>query len=500
VTSTQVVSAPAGTSTLRGAWQRAATQLDPVTGSTRRPAAWSFLASLILSLVAAFAWGAPTYRYGDSAGYWDLGITFVHHGSFSFTGFTSATWGYVFPLYDLVLHEIATTLDVSALTTIRVANCLVLASLASVTIPKMASAIWPAVQLTAVRRVLLMIVLLIFWRGWLNFALTDFIGLLLLLTALSFLVRTPSVVRYVLAGLFAALACNIRPTFLPELLVMVVLMGRSLLTSRTPVVEGAPSHRRRLTTGQRAIVCVAGFVVGFLVVSLPQSWLNHTHYATWSPVAGAPAKLDIGEINGGMTYLRFESVVVNHQAAGIVYPDVSTTRLLQSLPGKTVTGYGDYATVVARHPLVMVGAFGRRLMNAFDVHYSTPYTPHLVVGPDGLDLLSCSLWFLAALRLVLRRSRRLLGSMDWIYLAALALVCVAVLPALIEPRFMLTGDVAAYVLLLAPGWSDLFISVRAQGRRRIDWKCVVATSTAYLAWVAVWFAVMGAILATTQTL
>jgi hypothetical protein len=455
---------------------------------------WAFAVSLAVALVLAFAWGARSFSYGDSGSYWELGLTFIRHGSFSFTNFQSPSWGYVFPLYDLLLHEVSQTLGISPLTTIRIANCLVVAALASIALPRMAQTIWPNLRLNFLRRVLLAIVILVFWRGWLNFSLTDFLGLLLLVTALSFLASSRSIIKYALAGLFVALACNIRPSYLPVLVIVALLMARSSFSVTTSKHEARLGRRIVVVGGRRAGLCLCGFLLGLAVVSFPQALSNHVHYGSWSPIAGAPAKLDIGELDGGMIDQRFESVVVANSAAGIVYPDPSTSALLRSLPGGAITGYGQYLKIVVTHPLVMVGAYGRRLLNGFDVHYSTPYTPHIVAPPDWLDLASCTLCFLALLRLLRRKSRKLLGSMDWVYFAGLCLLCVTSLPVLVEPRFMLTGDVLAYVLLVAPGWRTIIFATDASGSVRVRWRTMVGAASGYVLWVAMWFAVMDAIL------
>jgi hypothetical protein len=144
--------------------------------------------------------------------------------------------------------------------------------------------------------------------------------------------------------------------------------------------------------------------------------------------------------------------------------------------------------------LVMAGAYGRRLINGFDVHYSAPYTPHIIAPPDWLDLASCTLCFLALVRLLHRRSRKLLGSVDWIYLAALGLLCLTTLPVLIEPRFMLPGDVIAYVLLVAPGWKTIIFDTDSSTSVRIRWRSMIVGASGYVLWVATWFAVIDATL------
>ena len=480
------------TPTGRGAVHHAGTRVRGLVAASPSTQVWSaFTVSLALALVVAFSSGVHSFSYGDSASYWALGLTFIKHGSFSFTSFKSPTWGYVFPLYDLVLHEVAQTLGLSALAIIRISNCLIVAALATSVVPRMAHTIWPDLSFNFVRRVVVTALFLVFWRGWLDFSLTDFLGLLLLIMALSFLATSRSILRYLLAGVFTALACNIRPSYLPVLIVMALLVVRNFSSVGTST-EGARTTRRIVVSGgRRAALCVGAFILGLILVSFPQAWLNHTHYETWSPVAGAPGKVDLVELDDGMLYQRFESVVIAHAAAAIVYPDPSTSKLLHTLPGREITGYGEYLRVVVRHPLVMVGAFGRRLINGFDVHYSTPYTPHIIAPPDWLDLASCTVCFLALLRLLHKRSRRLLGRMDGIYLASLVLLCVTSLPTLIEPRFMLTGDVIAYALCVAPGWRTNVLDTGSSELLRLRWRTIVIVTGAYVLWLAVWFSVIG---------
>jgi hypothetical protein len=56
---------------------------------------------------------------------------------------------------------------------------------------------------------------------------------------------------------------------------------------------------------------------------------------------------------------------------------------------------------------------------------------------------------------------------------------------------MLTGDVIAYVLLLAPGWKSIVLEPGPRDVMRLRWRNVVIITSAYVFWLAAWFAVMG---------
>jgi hypothetical protein len=226
------------------------------------------------------------------------------------------------------------------------------------------------------------------------------------------------------------------------------------------------------------------FLVGFVALTLPQGYLYHRTIQTWDPIPGAKANVYLDELGLGLLDDRFESVAVAPGVVGTVQSRDAVTKLWSA------PSYADYLKLIEHYPLTMMGFYGRHLINGFDIHYSSVYTPAVRAGPDLLDLGSCLLVILGAARIAadIFRGRRF----PVLPMLVLLIPCIVTVPVGIEPRFMLSGDALLYGSIVAPGARSLFRSVVSWHRGT----AVIAIAAVVLA-VCVWFAVMGSTLAST---
>jgi hypothetical protein len=382
--------------------------------------------------------------YADAEGYWALASTFTQTGHFSLESFVSLQRGYFLPLviYVLKLFTNGAFQEESAAATVF--NVLLFALIGAVLAPRLAEIAWPGQSWGLVRRVGLTALLLIFWSGDLNYPLTDFPGLAMGLLALVAIARTDGPGWMLLAGIAAGAALNLRPAYLPLVLMLVVIVALNWRGQR-----GSP----HASTARRAL-CASLLVVGFLLVSLPQSLSAHRYFNTWSPIPGAGDHLAQEVLSVGMTAQRWDSY---ERPAGvpnaIIYPYPAGKRLLEAQPEHKISTLSQYVGVVVSHPTIMAPLFIRHLVNGLDVRYSTIYVENRASG--GLIWLRVGgfvLTFLALVRLLWPAARRSLGRIRWRYPIALVLCCVTSLASFMEPRYLLPIELLIYILVLSPGW------------------------------------------------
>jgi hypothetical protein len=425
---------------------RSTASCAPPERSSRRswyliPAA--FCAAFIACLAVGLLQGVRPF-YADAEGYWALASTFTDTGHFSLLSFVSLQRGYFLPLVIYVLKMFTAGVFQEESTAATVFDVLLFALIGAVLAPRLAEIAWPEQSWGFLRRIGLTALLLIFWSGDLNYPLTDFPGLAMGLLALVAVARTDSPGWMLLAGAAAGATLNLRPAYLPLLFMLGVIVGLNWFDQR-----GSPHP-----TTARRVLCAGLLIVGFALVSLPQSLSAHRYFNTWSPVPGAGDHLSEEVLALGMTAQRWDSY---ERPVGvpnaIIYPYPSGKRLLDQQPEQKIKGLSQYLGIVASHPTIMVPLFIRHLINGLDVRYSTIYVENRASGGHiWLRVSGFLLVFLALVRLLWPAARRSLGRVRWRYPIALSLACVTSLTSVMEPRYMLPVEILVYVLVLAPGW------------------------------------------------
>jgi hypothetical protein len=445
---------------------------------------WPAVAAFIIAFAGALLVGLlQGFRpfYADAAGYWTLASSFTQAGHFSLLNYESELRGYVLPLVIYLLKLLATTSYSSQSTVATVFNALLFALIGAVLAPRLAEVTWPEQHWGAPRRVALTTVLLVFWSGDLNYPLTDFPGLAMVLLALVAIARADRPGWMLLAGIAGGAAVNLRPAYLPLALMLLVVLV--LNWSEQPGAAHTSTTRRAL--------CAGLLVLGFVAVSLPQGLSTHRHYGTWSFIPGSSTSLTEEVLTKGMYAQRWDSyeqppVIPN----AIEYPDVSGRRLLTQQPGDAVKSTGQYLDLLVSHPTIIVPMLVRHVVNGLDARYSTIYVEHFDSGGHiWLRVSGFLLVFLALVRLLWPEARRGLGQTRWRYPLALSICCVTVLPSAIETRYILPIYLLSYIVALAPGWPNPIGAPEAGWAR---WRTTAALTVAGLVFAAfVWHVVSG---------
>lgn len=453
----------------------------PLSRLRAHPAVAGFAIVFTGTLIIALLQGAKPF-YGDSGGYWSLANSFTHDGHFSLLNFESPVRGYAMPLVTYVLRAFTRDVGWSQSSVVKLFNVMLFALIGSVLAPWVAEYTWPELHWSIARRVALTTLLIVFWSGDLNYPLSDFPGLTLLLLSLVAIAQPNRPGRMLIAGFACGLAVDMRPAYLPLLPMLLAIVTLAWVHPRSAV--RAPLPRRAL--------CVGLLAVGFAGASLPQALSSHRHYQSWSFIPGRPAHLTQEQLTEGLLLQRYDTFVTPRGFdARMAYHDATGRRLLEEQPGHTITSVGQYLQVAERHPVATAGLMARHLVNGLDMRYSTVYVEHLRSGGHlVLRLAGFLLAFLAVVRVLWPAARRRLGQAHWRYPVALLVCCVTSMVTAIETRFMLPVWLLGSMLVLTPGWPSP-INQSMAGLRRFQTLAIIVV--AYLAFMAVvWHVVSGA--------
>lgn len=235
----------------------------------------SFLIAFAASLVAAALAGDKQF-YFDSQAYWDLPAHFTRDGHWSLLNLDNQLRGYVPALLYGGVADIARFLGISAAAAVRIFNSLLFALIGTVLVPKLAGVAFPRVSFGLGRRLVVTALILVSWRGYLAFPLSDFPALTAALVSLIAVARSRAPAALFVAGLAAGCAIDIRPAYLLLAPMLVVI---ALLNWRAAEVR-VPRMRRIALTGV--------LLAGLAVILVPQSLITHRNFDMWSPLPGRP--------------------------------------------------------------------------------------------------------------------------------------------------------------------------------------------------------------------
>jgi|HubBroStandDraft_2_1064218.scaffolds.fasta_scaffold56089_2 hypothetical protein len=422
----------------------------------------------------ALAQGAKPF-YFDSGQYWSLGETFVREGRFSLLNYTSPIRGYALPLLYHGLQLLGSELAWSSSVMAKLLNAVLFVLIGAVLAPRLAQIAWPSQHWGVTRRVALVGLLLVYWSGFLNFPLSDFPALAVVLLALVAVARSYAPGWMLLAGVAGGLAVDVRAAdvlVIPTLLVLTIWGWWEQ--------RGAPEH----ASGARHVLCALLLVGGFLAASAPQSLTAHRYFGTWSFIPGATVSLASQYLTPGLAYQRSSGYVGEDEpGTQMYYGDRAGQRLLREQPGDQIKSTGQYLGLILSHPITMSALLARHVINGLDQRYSTPYIEHLKSWSQlWMRLAGFLLVFLALVRVLWPAARRSLGPARWRYPVALLLSCATAIPDAMETRYELPIYLLSYMLVLSPGWPSP-IGPAAAGVRRLLTPAGILV--AYLAFMAV---------------
>jgi hypothetical protein len=430
--------------------------------------ALAFVVAFVGTLAIAMLQGEKPFLT-DAGGYWQLGTTFTANGHFSLLNYSDVLKGYAWPLILYGLQTLAGDFAWTASSIVKLLNVFIFAAIGAVLGPALIRVVWPTQPSWGVgRRLVLTALLIVFWSGFLNVPLSDFPTLAAALLTLVAVARTDNPGWMLLAGVALAVTINIRESYVPFAPAVVAIVAWTWFVDQ----RGTPH-----ASAVRRALCAGLFVVGFAVVSLPQSLSAHRYHGTWSFIPGASVPEPAGVFWGnGLGLQGYDTYVLNGEARvemRYVYP--AGLRLLNEQPEGKVKSTSQYLGLFVSHPLVMGGLVVRNVINGLDPLYSTGYVENLHnQGRTWGRIAGFLLLFIALLRVLWPAARRLLGPGRLRYLIALSLGCVSTMPIGGNRRYLLPIYLLIYVLALTPRWPNPIGSTGTSSIRRFRTPAVIA--------------------------
>ena len=446
-----------------------------LSGLARNPAVVAFVLAFMAAVAVGSIAGEQPFHY-DSGAYWALPETFTKDGHFSLFNFSDWTRGYPLPLIYLLLQTVGHTLTDADWILVVVFNAALFALIGAVLAPRLALLAWPRTAWSVPRRLALFGLILVFWRGYLSYPLSDFPALAAALVAIVAVSSSESLRWMPLAGATAALAFEIRPAYLLLFPILILLVGWSWREE-----EGGRGWRRRL-------LCATLFIGAAALVAVPQSLIHHRHGGSYTPIPGGKGLASL-QYTEGLKLQRYETFVGGTPSqAPMRYGDPHTEGIVEGLDGGVVEGTGQYAEVVVQHPLTMLGVFLRHVVNGLDQRYQTPYVDRLATADARIwRFTGFLIVFLALLRVLWTRARRALEPAQWRYPAALLLACATSIASAVETRFLLPLFVLCATTVLMPGW----VSPIDEGTGMRRYRSLALIAVAAAAFFAVAISIVG---------
>ena len=442
---------------------------------------------VLISFVIAFSNISLLHNpfYFDALRYWQLSSSFIKDGSFALTNFASNLRGYLFPLLLFPFAGLGGMGFGAAFFVLCSAP--MYGAFLTVLVPKLFELIFKRSPST--KSVLLFsFLVIIFWRGYFYYPITDLPAIIFLCLAFYF------VLKYfetwwgaVLVGIFLSGAGLIRPVY------QIVLIPAILWIMYFCI------YQKKLRV-QRAIIQLVLLFIGLGSVYVPQLLINMKSYGVVSPFVrtgsnGGPDLFTL-QLNWGIDLQKYETNVgKNYPSPRVLFIDRQGEQALFDLGAKSKTmektgqigpdkpfSLQEYLGMVVTHPLTFTGIYLRHLFNGLDLHYDTPYIEDVFSFSFPRQLANYTVWFLSLgfLAAHLKRWKGLIPQ-----LALLLIFCLPVLPTIptaVEVRFMLPAHILAYAVLTF-GVLPETLQLKKEEITRV----IIRTLPFYLAFIAICF-------------
>jgi hypothetical protein len=373
----------------------------------------------------------------DAKGYWKLGSQFVNDGHFSLFNYGPTYRGYSFPLLCFGLQQIEKFLRISDFAIVAIFSAAYFAILCGWLLPALSlklfnlrPKLWQSLVLSAL--------VFTFWHGFLCYPLTDFFCLFVLVGALNLILAGTTACLFG-GGLLLGFAYNMRPAYAIALILSLVFVA----------MTGFQKDRKRVN----GWIAIAAMLSGVILVLMPQAFINHRYYHSWSPLtittAYSSRGLFLPDMNVGFTMQRAETNAgTNFPTASVFFTDPAGVELLQKAGGAHTFGYHMLFKTALSSPFKLAMLYWRHICNGLDIKYPTVYVPDIYSRFQLLSLVNYSLIYLAIIIVLSESLFRAFTPGRLYVLLVVAAICGVAVPMAAEPRFFLPAYLSLYTLVI----------------------------------------------------
>ncbi|GAB4422254.1 MAG: hypothetical protein Kow002_11540 [Anaerolineales bacterium] len=376
----------------------------------------------------------PPFTF-DSRYYWDLAESFTRRGEFSLIHFNDIIRGYLLPFLLYLIRKTADTFHIDTVLWLSINFALFYTFFAIYIIPWSFKTLF-AWKVTLPGRILFLLLLFYFWRGYFLYPLSDFPAFAFLLLGVAFFSQLrkehANFLHPFLAGLFLSAALNIRPGY--QITLFLILPLAMILSWR----------KWGLT---KAAAQFALIIFGSSLVLVPQLKINQANFQISTPFVIAKFEdenLFISQLFWGLGIQKYETNIGDtHPHAGVIYKSPVQAEIDASLlKEKTLESYIE---IICRYPFKIAGSYLKHLFNGLDIFFPTPYIKDVFANHFVFSLLNYTLWFLFVHHLSQNFGKPDISTLT--SLLGLLAPVLLVLPIAVEVRFFLPLHMLAYATL-----------------------------------------------------
>jgi hypothetical protein len=387
----------------------------------------------------------PPYFCCDAEHYWNLGSSYFKSGSFSLYDFEATFRGYSLPLILGFIRYVAKAVHIEEFRLFHMVNAVITAVFLVYVIPNLARRVF-TVDITVIATLLIVVLFLLFWGGYLIYPLSDTWSFFLVAAAALASIRAlesealhRQLVLGLVAGLAVGLCLNVRPIYAVSLPVFIVaiLLARGI----TPTVK---------------VLVLVSFVCGTIAALMPQSLLNAVQIGTANPLSHS-GTLYILQIFMGVAVQRHECAyfmdtsgvsllalngikVLTASPEGAFYFDIS-------IENRSIL---EYVKIVLTNPIDFMALYLRHIFNGIIVFRDNIYACNYRLYDSFLSLMSLLVAGIA-IGLICVAFKVVWSTRYKFFVLATVVPLLVIIPTSIEGRFFFPAQMWFYMLIAFVG-------------------------------------------------
>lgn len=391
-------------------------------------------------------------------------------GKFSFFNFDDKLHGYSLGFISLIFSKTASLLNISVSIIVMGFLVILFTAITSWLIPGIVKSVVPNTN-TYILSIATALFMVLFWRGYLQYFLSDIPALVCFLIAVYLLLKPLNKIRTIGISLFGYLAINMRMAYIIGFGLIVIIYFINLYLSNREITNSKIKLKKY-------IYSFLLLLLGFIVVALPQLIINKNvsnkisifpnsefarpSYATsLGEIKVGSSALKIFQLSVGLGIQKYETRVEGNESANVPYMDKTGMEIVKEyLPIKNES---DYLNIWFQEPIDMATINTRHILNGFDVKYPTAYinsksTINPVFRISWYFIIGFAI-FMAIDKLVYRsKSIFKFNNLKIIIPISLASIAVAI-PGAVETRFFIFPILMLFgitISALQTNWRDLW--------------------------------------------
>lgn len=409
---------------------------------------------LFIILFLDFLNSHPFVFYYDSEAYWNLSQIFLRQNGFSFLNFNHETRGYLFPFIIFCVRELARWAKLPEDIVYVSFMALVYTTFLVVWIPEIVRRFF-GTEVKSFGVIVFSAITILFWHSVMFYPLSDLLPIVFIVVSALLMIGRRNLYGQIIAGALIGGTCLVRPVYIASLPFFVLWL--------------AVYYYREVNLPIKNIVSsFLLFFLGLLVICFPQYEINLYHFDIRSPFVKSEiggTNLYSAQLRWGIAIQKFEGNIdlLSYPRAGVYFLDPHGKGILvkegislgptskgdEILPLEPVS-LREYVKLVLKYPLDFLFIYARHLFNGLDIVYSSVYNDEVYANGIIFRMINYSVWYLvlAYIFFVFKGVKiNKLTDSRYIFLMAFFLPSILSIPTVIEPRFMLPVQFAAYALV-----------------------------------------------------